>query len=48
MTRKTRIQLLQVSLLFVALCHLASCAKHYKTDNHRVDRFHYRKGGRSW
>lgn len=45
---KTRIKILQLAALLIILCHMASCAKIYKTDNRRPDKHKYRRAGRAW
>ncbi len=48
MKRTTINRVMQVSLLFVTMCYLTSCATRYKTDNHRPDKHKYRRAGRAW
>ena len=48
MKRNAITTVMQVSLLLITLCYLTSCATHYKTDNHRPDKYKYRKAGRAW
>jgi hypothetical protein len=45
---KYRVTIMKAAAALILLSTLASCAKHYNSDNKRPSRYHYRKAGRAW